>query len=169
MAWIDPKTDWRPGDGVMADDLNRIEEDISQIRNIMRRGFSFGGKAVAGLMNQSHPQVIAISEIILRPQWRTFLSFNGVFPGPNVNRNLAFLVIRDAVFTGSNPTWAQLTNGAIYSIQLGNTGILYQLPDVADVTHGYAHIGFVNEFENVMVADYCQLYAAINPYPYQAT
>jgi hypothetical protein len=33
--WTKPKTDWKPGDGIMADDLNRMEDDIN-INNKMR-------------------------------------------------------------------------------------------------------------------------------------
>jgi len=32
MAWIQPKTDWNPGDGIKASDLNRIEDNIAYLR-----------------------------------------------------------------------------------------------------------------------------------------
>ena len=33
MAWLTPKTDWAPEDGVMAGDFNRIEGNIQELKN----------------------------------------------------------------------------------------------------------------------------------------
>lgn len=35
MSWINPKTDWVPGDGIMAGDLNRIEGNTRWLRERM--------------------------------------------------------------------------------------------------------------------------------------
>jgi hypothetical protein len=165
MAWINPKTNWNPGDGIMAEDLNRAEENTLNIRNIMRRSFSFGGKADDVTMPINRPHIAAIAMIHLRPEYRSLATIAGVFPSRTTDA--AFLVLRDAPYTGVYPTWAQLTNGARYSIDFRvNPMLLWALPDVNVPTDCYAHLGFVNTFESVNLETYHQIYATIAPYPY---
>jgi hypothetical protein len=165
MSWIDPKTDWNAGDGVMAGDLNRIEQNTLDIRNIMRRHFSFGGKAENIIMSTGRAYIVAISQITLRPEWRTLLTIGGVTPMRATDGG--FIVLRDTPYTSNNPTWAQLTNGSIFDADgIQGSRLLYSLPDVNDVVSCYAHIGFVNTFESMYLQTYHQLYATIAPYPH---
>jgi len=165
MNWQNPKTNWVAGDGIMASDLNRIEQNTLDIRNIMRRHFSFGGKAENILMPINRPYIVAISQITLRPEWRTLVTIAGVTPTRPTDGG--FIVLRDSPYTSNSPTWAQLTNGSIFNADgVRGSWLLYALPDVNDVVNCYAHIGFVNTFESVYLQEYHQIYATIAPYPY---
>jgi len=42
MGWIEPKTDWNPGDGIKASDLNRIEDNTDELLRMLMRSVSLG-------------------------------------------------------------------------------------------------------------------------------
>jgi len=163
MAWINPKTNWVAGDGIMASDLNRIEENTNLIRNAMPRSFSFGGKAEDITVATNHPYIVAMSMINLRPEYRTFINLGGVYPTRTFDS--AFIVLRNDPYTSVYPTWAQLTNGAIDSIDFSVNPIIYPLPSVNTPTECCAIVGFVNTNNAIILKDYHQIYATVTPYP----
>jgi hypothetical protein len=64
MGWTNPKTNWRPGDGIMAGDLNRIEENTLALFNMHEvsgmREYAMDAPASVGL-----PDVIVASKRII--------------------------------------------------------------------------------------------------------
>jgi len=54
--WTDPKTDWNPGDGIMAGDLNRMEKNSAALYFGLRRQVSMGSTLPnVNLVNNSIP------------------------------------------------------------------------------------------------------------------
>jgi hypothetical protein len=162
MAWQTPKTNWMPGDGIMAGDLNRAEENTALINNTVRRVFSFGGRVPeAGALPANRAFIVAASMIQLRPEYRSLIHTGGVYPTRTYDS--AFIVLRNTMYTAANPTWAQLTNGAIDQMSFTLNPIVYPLPAVSAVTDCCAMIGFVNTSAPLMLDTNDQMYATITP------
>jgi len=164
MAWQTPNTNWMPGDGIMAGDLNRMEENISLINSTVRRVFSFGGKVTdlqAGTQYANRPFILAASMIQLRPEYRSLIHTGGVYPTGTYDS--AFIVLRNTMYTAANPTWAQLTNGAIDQMSFSVNSVIYPLPAVSAVTTCCAMIGFVNTNASMQLDANCQMYVTITP------
>jgi len=132
MAWINPKTNWNPGDGIMAGDLNRIEDNIMSIQRIMRYSYTLGGQGNGLPATPSRIAIVSEADIWHRPGARLFINVYGLFP-PN---SVAFCMLRtdppahytsDAMFDGAVMGGAAVGSEAWMSSSMVTVNTKYQV------------------------------------------
>jgi hypothetical protein len=137
MAWITPKTNWNPGNGIMASDLNRIEDNISSIQKIMRYSYSLGGYYEPPPLPIPGVSVVAAAVIAQQPGARLMINAFGLYPSNAV----AYCIIR-------NEPPRSYTSSAMFDGAVGG-GAFTLSPDVMwkstlvnEVTKFYVYLGF---------------------------
>jgi hypothetical protein len=151
MAWITPETNWKPGDGIKASDLNRIEGNIESLvqtvedvardaEAIVARAintFTLSGGKIVQYATPSYPSImiknVVIGErhVIKVPNGKRLYVVGGgiIIPswtGSATKVTLQILNNNAAAYEREYPNDTGLVSFAEIPIDIGNNGGLYQ-------------------------------------------
>jgi hypothetical protein len=127
MPWISPKTDWAPGDGIMAGDLNRIEGNIDWLNKI---SVVYGN----GILHSTAPVDVPVHrEMVIMPPKSELrvIAFGYMIDGLHLGSYLGgAIAVRVASASGINNPVTLLTSNATYTPPVLTDIIMYYSPRI---------------------------------------